>query len=301
MILIDYLQNNPTAAMTTALIFGLLVGSFLNVVIYRLPVMLEREWREQCRELETQDDPVGDEPIADQELQAEPAFNLIVPRSRCPSCAHEIKAHQNIPLISYLMQRGKCSNCAWPIPLRYPAVELLSGILSVVVIAHFGVSLAGLAGLGFTYALIAAAFIDLDTMYLPDNITLPLLWAGLVVNFSATFVPLSTAVAGAMVGYLFLWTIYWTFKLLTGKEGMGYGDFKLLAALGAWLGWSIVPGAIFLSAVVGAVVGISMIVLRGHQRQIPIPFGPYIAAAGWACLIWGEQIKSVYISGLALH
>jgi leader peptidase (prepilin peptidase)/N-methyltransferase len=185
--------------------------------------------------------------------------------------------------------------------MRYPAVELLTGVMSVIVIAHFGVTLAGVAGLGFTYALIAAAFIDLDTMYLPDSITLPLLWAGLALNFSSTFVPLPTAVAGAMVGYLFLWTIYWVFKLITGKEGMGYGDFKLLAALGAWLGWPLIPGAIMLSSVVGAVVGISMILLRGHKRQIPIPFGPYIAAAGWLCLIWGDAIQSVYMNGLALH
>jgi leader peptidase (prepilin peptidase)/N-methyltransferase len=230
-----------------------------------------------------------------------PVFNLIVPRSRCPSCATPITAGQNIPLLSYALQRGKCRACGWKIPLRYPAIELLTALLSVVVIAHLGITVAGAAGLGFTYALIAAAFIDLDTMYLPDSITLPLLWAGLAANLAGTFVPLSSAVIGAMAGYLSLWSIYWVFKLLTGKEGMGYGDFKLLAVLGAWMGWTIVPGAILLSSVVGAVVGVTLIVVRGHERQIPIPFGPYIAAAGWLCLIWGDAITSIYLDGMLLN
>lgn len=300
MFLIEYLQAQPTIALGTAFVFGALIGSFLNVVIYRLPVMMEREWSEQCREFEAQDaPPCGESDVTPADPL--PPFNLLVPRSRCPNCKAAIAAHQNIPIISYLLQRGKCRACDWRIPLRYPAIELLTALTSVVVIAHFGVTVAGACGLGFTYALIAAAFIDLDTMYLPDNITLPLLWAGLAANLAETFVPLETAVIGAIAGYLSLWSIYWAFKLFTGKEGMGYGDFKLLAALGAWMGWSVLPGAILLSSVVGAIIGVTLIVTRGHERQIPIPFGPYIAAAGWLCLIWGDAVSALYLDGLFLH
>ena len=304
MMLLEYLQSNSSVALTATFVFGLLIGSFLNVVIYRLPVMMERGWREQCREFETedaQDYAAPNTPPINSAAPQLPVFNLVVPRSRCPHCATNITAVQNIPLLSYALQRGKCRACGWRIPLRYPALELLSAVMSVAVIAHLGISLAGVAGLGFTYALIAAAFIDLDTMYLPDSITLPLLWAGLALNLLATFVPLSSAVVGAMAGYLSLWSVYWLFKLVTGKEGMGYGDFKLLAALGAWMGWSILPGAIMLSSVVGAVVGLTLIVVRGHERQIPIPFGPYIAAAGWICFMWGDAITSIYLDGMALH
>ena len=302
--LIDYLQSHSAIALMTTFVFGLLVGSFLNVVIYRLPLMMEREWREQCREFATEavrQSGDSSSATADPAPQALPVFNLVVPRSRCPNCESPIAAQQNIPILSYAFQRGKCRACGWRIPLRYPAIELLTAIMSVVVIAHLGVSVAGAAGLGFTYALIAAAFIDLDTMYLPDSITLPLLWAGLAVNLDGTFTPLPTAVIGAMAGYLSLWSVYWVFKLLTGKEGMGFGDFKLLAALGAWMGWTIIPGAILLSSVVGAVVGVTLILVRGHERQIPIPFGPYIAAAGWLCLIWSDAITSVYLDGMLLH
>ncbi|MFT5448101.1 MAG: leader peptidase (prepilin peptidase)/N-methyltransferase [Gammaproteobacteria bacterium] len=300
MLLIEYLQAHPSIALATTFVFGLLVGSFLNVVIYRLPVMMEREWREQCHEFAAQGTPSSNE-AEPAPADPSPAFNLVVPRSRCPNCKAAIAAHQNIPIISYALQRGKCRACDWRIPLRYPAVELLTALMSVVVIAHFGVSVAGVCGLGFTYALITAAFIDLDTMYLPDNITLPLLWAGLAANLADTFVALETAVIGAIAGYLSLWSIYWAFKLFTGKEGMGYGDFKLLAALGAWLGWSVLPGAILLSSLVGAVIGVTLIVVRGHERQIPIPFGPYIAAAGWLCLIWGDAVSALYLDGLFLH
>lgn len=293
MFLIEHLQAQPGLAMGAALVFGMLVGSFLNVVVYRLPVMMERDWREQCRELAAAD--AGDEVP---QSKAE-RFNLVVPRSRCPSCGHGIRAHENVPVISYLFQRGRCSSCGWRIPLRYPALELLTGILSLIVIAAFGATAAGAAGLAFTYALVALAFIDLDTQYLPDDITLPLLWAGLALNFNGLFVALPTAVAGAMAGYLSLWVIYWVFKLITGKEGMGHGDFKLMAAIGAWLGWSVLPGVILLSSVVGAVVGITLILVRGHDRQIPIPFGPYIAAAGWLTLIWGDAIKNVYLGALS--
>ena len=293
MFLIEYLQAQPGVAMGAALVFGLLVGSFLNVVVYRLPVMMERDWREQCRELAAAD--TGNE-APQPETQR---FNLVVPRSRCPSCGHGIRAHENIPVLSYLVQRGRCRHCGWRIPLRYPALELLTGMLSLAVIAAFGATAAGAAGLGFTYALLALAFIDLDTQYLPDDIVQPLLWVGLALNFNGLFVPLPTAVAGAMAGYLSLWSIYWVFKLITGKEGMGYGDFKLMAAIGAWLGWSVLPGVILLSSVVGAVVGVTLILARGHDRQIPIPFGPYIAAAGWLTLIWGDAIKSVYLGALS--
>jgi leader peptidase (prepilin peptidase)/N-methyltransferase len=302
--LIEYFQSQLTITLIATFVFGLLIGSFLNVVIYRLPLMMEREWREQCREFEagaTADSSDTSSPPLEAVAQELPVFNLIVPRSRCPSCATLITAGQNIPLLSYALQRGKCRACGWKIPLRYPAIELITALLSVVVIAHLGITVAGAAGLGFTYALIAAAFIDLDTMYLPDSIILPLLWAGLAANLADTFVPLSSAVIGAMAGYLSLWSIYWVFKLITGKEGMGYGDFKLLAVLGAWMGWTIVPGAILLSSVVGAIVGVTLIVVRGHERQIPIPFGPYIAAAGWLCLIWGDAISAVYLDGMLLN
>jgi leader peptidase (prepilin peptidase)/N-methyltransferase len=305
MILVEYLQDQAMVALVATFAFGLLVGSFLNVVIYRLPLMMERDWREQCREFEAEeaDNSSGNASSAQCASSAPvlPVFNLLVPRSRCPQCATTITSTQNIPLLSYVLQRGKCRACGWRIPLRYPAIELLTALMSVAVIAHLGISLAGLAGLGFTYALIAAAFIDLDTMYLPDSITLPLLWAGLAVNLSGTFAQLSSAVIGAMAGYLSLWSVYWLFKLLTRKEGMGYGDFKLLAALGAWMGWGILPGAIMLSSVVGALVGLTLIAFRGHQRQVPIPFGPYIAAAGWICFLWGNSITAMYLDGMALH
>jgi leader peptidase (prepilin peptidase)/N-methyltransferase len=305
MILVEYLQDQAMVALVATFAFGLLVGSFLNVVIYRLPLMMDRDWREQCREFEAEeaDNSSGNASSAQCASSAPvlPVFNLLVPRSRCPQCATTITSTQNIPLLSYVLQRGKCRACGWRIPLRYPAIELLTALMSVAVIAHLGISLAGLAGLGFTYALIAAAFIDLDTMYLPDSITLPLLWAGLAVNLSGTFAQLSSAVIGAMAGYLSLWSVYWLFKLLTRKEGMGYGDFKLLAALGAWMGWGILPGAIMLSSVVGALVGLTLIAFRGHQRQVPIPFGPYIAAAGWICFLWGNSITAMYLDGMALH
>jgi leader peptidase (prepilin peptidase)/N-methyltransferase len=300
--LIEFLQAHAALAAGTAGVFGLLVGSFLNVVIYRLPVMLERDWQVQAREVlaSTANDPAA--PGADTSEPAFnlPAFNLIVPRSRCPSCAHLIRAHENIPLLSYALQRGRCRACGWRIPARYPVVELLTGVLSAIVVAHFGVTLNAVAALGLTYALVALAFIDLDTQYLPDCITLPLLWAGLAVNLAGTgtFATLTDAVLGAIAGYLSLWSIYWLFKLLTRKEGMGYGDFKLMAALGAWMGWSMLPATVLLSSLVGAVVGVTLIALRGHDRQVPIPFGPYIAAAGWGCLLWGEALNRLYLQAL---
>ncbi len=265
---------------------GLCVGSFLNVVIHRLPKMMERDWFAQCAEI------TGTPAKGDNDAQ----LSLAKPRSRCPACGHQIRAHENIPLLSYfLVLRGKCSGCGVAISLRYPLVEALTGALSAYVIWHFGGNLAGLGALFLIWALIALSFIDLDTQLLPDSITLPLLWLGLLFNLWGVFTDLTIAVIGAMAGYLVLWSIYWLFKLLTGKEGMGYGDFKLLAALGAWLGWQMLPAIVLLSSVVGAAVGITLIVFARHGRNIPIPFGPYLACAGVIALFWGESLTSTYL------
>jgi len=264
-----------------ALALGLCIGSFLNVVIHRLPKMMEREWREQCAE------------IAGTPLAATPQgrYNLLVPRSACPACGHRITALQNIPVISWLALRGKCSACRAPIAARYPIVELAAGMIAGYAAWRYGPTLAALGAAAFGWALLALAVIDLDTQLLPDDITLPLLWAGLLINFSGAFAPLRTAVIGAIAGYLSLWLIYWLFKLATGKDGMGHGDFKLLAAIGAWLGWQMLPLVILLSSVVGAGVGIALIVFTRHGREKPIPFGPYLAAAGLIALFWGDFIS----------
>ncbi|MBJ7312086.1 prepilin peptidase [Rugamonas sp. CCM 8940] len=266
-------------------LFGLLFGSFLNVVIYRVPKMMQRE-SDNYVAVESGREP----PHADR-------FNLMVPRSACPHCGHQIGALENIPLLSWLLLRGKCSACKAPISVRYPAVELLTGLLSALLVWRFGSGWAGLATLFFLYSLIAMTFIDADTQLLPDDLTYPLLWVGLLVNLNGTFVPLQDAVIGAAAGYLALWSIYWLFKLATGKEGMGYGDFKLLAALGAWLGWAMLPTIILLSSVVGALVGIGLIVFARHGRNNPIPFGPYLAAAGLIAMLYGNSI-SAYTLGL---
>jgi leader peptidase (prepilin peptidase)/N-methyltransferase len=265
----------PTIA---AAVLGLLIGSFLNVVIYRIPKMMQRE----------SDNYVAHE--TGKELPHTDRFNLMVPRSTCPHCGHQITALENIPVISWLVLRGKCSQCKAPISARYPAVELFTALLSAVLVWHFGSGWTGLATLLFGYLLVAMTFIDYDTQLLPDDLTYPLLWAGLLVNLNGTFVPLPDAVIGAAAGYLALWSVYWLFKLATGKEGMGYGDFKLLAALGAWLGWKSLPTIILLSSVVGALVGISLIVFARRGRDKPIPFGPYLAAAGIIALLFGEPI-----------
>lgn len=267
-------------ATLAAALFGLLIGSFLNVVIYRLPKMMQRE----------SDNYVAHE--SGKELPHTDRFNLMVPRSACPHCGHQISAVENIPVISYLVLGGKCRACKAPISPRYPLVELLTGLLSAVMVWSFGSGWIGLAALAFTYALVAMTFIDFDTQLLPDDLTYPLLWLGLLVNLNGTFVPLREAVIGAAAGYLVLWSIYWLFKLVTGKEGMGYGDFKLLAALGAWLGWTMLPTIILLSSVVGAIVGISLIVFARHGREKPIPFGPYLAAAGLIALLFGGPIAA---------
>jgi leader peptidase (prepilin peptidase) / N-methyltransferase len=263
------------AATLAALLFGLLIGSFLNVVVYRLPVMAQREL----------DNYIAHE--AGKELPHQDRFNLMVPRSACPHCGHQITALENIPIVSWLFLRGKCSACKAPISPRYPIVEAVTGLLSAVLVWHFGSGWLGLASLVFAYFLIAMTLIDYDTKTLPDDLTFPLLWLGLLINLDGTIVPLRDAVIGAMAGYMSLWAVYWLFKLATGKEGMGYGDFKLSAALGAWMGWAMLPTIIILSSVVGAIVGISLIVFARRDRNNPIPFGPYLAAAGMIALMYG--------------
>ena len=265
-------------------LLGLCVGSFLNVVIHRLPKMMEQEWQAQCAELQGK-------PASTVE-----ALSLAKPRSRCPACGHAISAYENIPLISYLfLLKGKCSACGTRISARYPLVEAFTGLISAYVAWHFGPSLQCAGALLLIWALIALAVIDFDTQLLPDSITLPLLWLGLAFNMFATYTDLPSAVTGAMIGYGSLWSIFWLFKLATGKEGMGYGDFKLLGALGAWLGWQMLPAIILLSSVVGAAVGIALIVASRHGRNVPIPFGPYLAAAGAIALLWGQQITQSYL------
>lgn len=264
-------------------LLGLLVGSFLNVVIHRLPKMMDRDWQCQCAELRGEDPPAL-EPLS-----------LLAPRSRCPHCGHLISALENIPVLSWWVLGGKCSACRAPISPIYPCVEILSALCSAGAAAYFGYGGMLAGALLLIWALIALTFIDAETQLLPDSITLPLLWAGLGFNLVGTFSDLSSAVIGAMVGYLSLWSVYWAFKLTTGKEGMGYGDFKLLAALGAWLGWQMLPLIILLSSLVGAVVGIVLIVLARHGRQVPIPFGPYLATAGLIALVWGKELMQMYL------
>ncbi len=273
-------------AASVACIVGLLIGSFLNVVIYRVPKMMQRE---------------SENYVAQESGLVLPhagRFNLMVPRSACPQCGHQITALENIPVLSYLALRGKCSACKAPIPARYPVIEALTGALSGWLVWQFGGGLPGLAVLVFAWMLIAMTFIDADTQLLPDDLTLPLLWLGLLVNLNGTFAPLQDAVIGAALGYLCLWLIFWAFKLATGKEGMGYGDFKLLAALGAWLGWKMLPVIVLLSSVVGAIVGITLIVLAKRGRDIPMPFGPYLAAAGMLAMLYGKPIVQAWLGSL---
>lgn len=285
MTLTALLAANPLLFAMVCGVLGLLVGSFLNVVIHRLPKIMERDWAAQCAGLN-----------GDAAPQASP-YNLMVPRSACPGCGHRIGALENIPVLSYAWLRGKCAGCGAPIGMRYPLVEMLTGLLSAFAAWHFGYGWAAAGALLLIWALVALTFIDFDTQLLPDNITLPLLWLGLLFNLGTVFVPLHEAVAGAMMGYLMLWSIYWLFKLLTGKEGMGYGDFKLLAALGAWLGWKMLPLVILLSSFIGAVVGIILIALARHGRSSPIPFGPYLAGGGLVALFWGPPLVQAYLAG----
>ena len=283
MSLVDFLASNPLAFVLCAIVLGLLVGSFLNVVVHRLPIMMQRDWRAQAREF--------------LELPAEPAstFNLVLPHSHCPHCDHEIRPWENIPLVSWLALRGKCSSCRAPISKRYPLVELLCGLLSGYVAWHFGFSWQAGAMLLLTWGLLAMSMIDVDHQLLPDSIVLPLLWVGLIVNDLGLFASLSDALWGAVAGYLALWSVYWLFKLVTGKEGMGYGDFKLLAMLGAWGGWQVLPLTILLSSVVGAVLGTILLRVQKADSGTAIPFGPYLAIAGWIALLWGEQITASYL------
>jgi len=272
-------------SLTTSLagLLGLLVGSFLNVVIHRLPRMMERDWQLQCAELRGEAAPEKER------------LSLATPASRCPHCGHAIRAWENIPVLSFLLLKGRCSGCQAPISLRYPLVEAFTGLLSAFTVWHFGPTLAAAAALLLLWAMVALTGIDFDTQLLPDSITLPLVWLGLLFNISGTFTDLSSAVIGAMVGYLSLWSVYWLFKLATGKEGMGYGDFKLLAAIGAWLGWQMLPLTILLSSLVGSVVGVALIVLARRGRNVPIPFGPYLAAAGLLALYWGQELTQSYL------
>ncbi len=295
--LLELLRLYPAIFAAAGGLFGLLIGSFLNVVIHRLPIMMEREWRRQCAELEERELPAEETP-----------YTLVKPRSACPACQRPIRAIENIPVISWLVLRAKCAGCGAPISVRYPAVELLTGVLSVAVAWRFGVSWETLAALLFTWSLIALSGIDFDTKLLPDSITLPLLWLGLLLSLfhlqtdaQRLFVDPRTAIIGAAAGYLSLWSVYQLFKLATGKEGMGFGDFKLLAALGAWLGWQALPLIIILSAVVGAVTGIALMALASRGREVPMPFGPFLAAAGWIALMWGDQLTAAYLrmSGMA--
>ena len=280
--MLDSLQQSAPLAVTAAAVLGLLVGSFLNVVIHRVPRMLEREWAQQAAEVRGEDAPAADR------------YDLVVPRSHCPSCGHRIGALENIPLLSWLLQRGKCTACGASIPARYPIVELATGVLSAIAVWRFGATAEGMGAVVLTCFLIALTFIDLDTQLLPDSMTLPLLWLGLLFNLSGVFAPLPAAVIGAMAGYLSLWSIYWLFKLATGKEGMGYGDFKLLAALGAWFGWTALPAVILLASVVGAAVGIVLIVAARHGREVPIPFGPYLAGAGLLALYFRGPLANLF-------
>jgi len=283
------LEQNPAFFIGTLFVLGLMVGSFLNVVIHRLPLMMERDWQAQYQEY------LGESPAEEAPL------NLAQPASRCPHCNHKIRYYENIPLLSYLWLRGKCSSCQAAISIRYPLIELLTGILSAVIAWHFGFGLQAGAALLLTWALIALSMIDVDHQLLPDSITLPLLWLGLALSLFPVFADMHSSLIGAIAGYLSLWTVYQLFKLVTGKEGMGFGDFKLLAALGAWMGWQALPVIVLLSSAVGALLGGAMIAIQGRDRAQPIPFGPYLAIAGWIALLWGKQITDAYLrwSGMA--
>ena len=286
LLITDVFHSLPWLYFSLVFLFSLMIGSFLNVVIHRLPIMLEREWQaEYLGYFNPETQP-----------QQEERYNLMVPRSACPHCGHAITAMENIPLLSWLWLKGRCRECQAPISARYPLVELLTALLSLVVAATFAPGWGLLAALLLTWVLVALTFIDLDKMLLPDQLTLPLLWGGLLFNLAGGLVPLADAVIGAMAGYLVLWSLYWAFKLLTGKEGMGYGDFKLLAALGAWLGWQALPIVLLLSSLVGAFIGIGLILLRNHHQNKPIPFGPYLAIAGWIALLWGDTITRWYLT-----
>ncbi|MEO1246499.1 MAG: A24 family peptidase [Pseudomonadota bacterium] len=291
--MLELFAGSPLIFTGVTFTFALLIGSFLNVVIYRLPIMMEREWRDQCSALAVE--PVTDVP--------EEKFDLVTPRSRCPSCGQPITALQNIPLVSYLSLGGRCAGCKTPISARYPLVEFFTALLAAFVALHFGYGIEALMGIALTLALVPVTMIDFDRQLIPDSIVLPLLWVGLLMSLfhpldtaATLFVSPRDAIIGAAAGYLSFWIVYQAFKLITGKEGMGYGDFKLLAALGAWLGWQALPTIIMLSAFVGAAVGILLIVFKGRDHKVPMPFGPFLAAAGWITMLYGEEIRSAYVT-----
>ena len=284
--ILQLLESSPTFLVITTGALGLVVGSFLNVVILRLPVMMNRAWTSECREHLGEANPENGE---------QARFNLLTPASRCPDCNHRISVLENIPVISYLLLKGRCSECGTAISVRYPIVELTTALLSVIMALHFGYSVEMLMALGFTWALVPLFLIDFDHQILPDSITLPLLWAGLVLSLFNVFVDAHSSIIGAVAGYLSLWSIYHLFKLVTGKEGMGYGDFKLLAAIGAWVGWQALPVVILFSSVVGAAIGILLILFKGRDHSQPMPFGPFLAAAGWMTLLWGNDIIRIYL------
>ena len=282
------LKQSPVTFYFTVAMISLAIGSFLNVVIYRTPKMMEYTWYHECREF------LADE-ISNTEAKELTPISLSKPDSTCPSCGHKIRFYENIPVLSWLLLKGKCSTCSNKISARYPSIEIATMVLSLIVAQHFGPTIETLLVLFLTWALISLTMIDFDHMLLPDQITLPLLWIGLLININGTFIPLTDAVIGAVVGYMSLYSIFWLFKLLTGKEGMGFGDFKLFAVFGAWLGWQLLPLLILMASVVGAIVGIGLMLFKNHQRQQGIPFGPYLAISGWITLLWGEGIWSWYL------
>lgn len=291
--MMQLLATHPALFLVVSVLFALLVGSFLNVVIFRLPIMMQRDWRSQCEEL------LGEaaEPLPDGR------FDLVMPRSRCPSCEAQITALQNIPVLSYLFLKGRCGHCRAAISARYPAIEALTAVMTGLVAWHFGFGWEALAAIVLTWTLVAITFIDYDHQLIPDSLSLPLMWLGLFLSLfhpltgaETLFIAPKAAIVGALAGYLSLWSVYHLFRLVTGKEGMGYGDFKLLAALGAWLGWQALPMIIILSAVVGAVTGIALMLLRGRDKNVPMPFGPFLAAAGWLAMLYGSQIRHWWIS-----
>jgi leader peptidase (prepilin peptidase)/N-methyltransferase len=285
--LFSYLASDPEALIVVVGLLGLIIGSFLNVIIYRLPIMMQQEARLQCAEL-------LNVPVS----QSNQSFNLIQPRSHCPHCGHQVTMLENIPLVSFIWQRGQCTACHQAISWRYPFIELLSASLAIILAWQFGFTWQLLGALTLTWILLALSMIDFDHQLLPDSLTLPGLWLGLGVNLFNLYTNIEASVIGAIAGYLFLWSVYWVFKLLTGKEGMGYGDFKLLALLGAWLGWQPLPSIVLISSFLGALVGISLIIIRQHDKNVPIPFGPYLAFAGWIYLLWGEKLTQTYFTWL---
>jgi leader peptidase (prepilin peptidase)/N-methyltransferase len=289
--MLEILNQHSWLLLTSLVMFGLVVGSFLNVVIYRLPLMMESSWRNDCCELlEIEGEAASDTPLT-----------LATPNSHCTSCKEPIRPWQNVPIISYLLLRGKCSNCGIDISPRYPIIEFVTSVMTLALGWYFDASLALLGAALLTWSLVALTMIDIDHQLLPDDITLPLMWLGLLLNLFGTYVSISDAVLGAMLGYLSLWSVYWLFKLVTGKEGMGYGDFKLLAALGAWLGWQAIPMIILLSSVVGAIVGLGLMAATRRGKDVPIPFGPYLAMAGWIALLWGDQLMAIYMGTMGLQ